>query len=250
METIKAIAHGIQKANHIAVLTGAGVSTTSGIPDFRSAGGFWEEDHSREYYMSSDYFHRNPTDFWKKYKSIFSMKLLGTYSPNPVHYFLHALENEGKSVSVITQNVDGLHSQAGNNKVVEYHGSLRSATCPLCKTQYNLSHILNNELPKCSSLIGEERCNEILKPDVVLFGDLITEHDTAEAIIDQADFLLVLGTSLFVMPFNFLPEYAKYTRHLPTAIINREPTPKDYLFDFVVHDELLSSIKKLKALIS
>lgn len=244
--SIQQLSEQIQKANHIALLTGAGVSTASGIPDFRSADGIWEQDHSREYYMSNEYFRHNPIDFWAKYKSIFQMKLLGDYQPNAVHYFFKELEDEGKGVSVITQNVDGLHMQAGNQRVIEYHGTLKTATCPTCNTTYDHNYMMEHETPRCETKFGSTPCGDILKPDIVLFGDPITEHDRAEAMIDQADLLLVLGTSLFVMPFNFLPDYAKYSRNIPTAIINREPTSKDYMFDVVINDDLTEVIEYLK----
>lgn len=243
---IQQLSGKIQQANHIAVLTGAGVSTASGIPDFRSTGGFWDQDYDREYYMSNDYFRQNPIDFWMKYKSIFQMKLLGDYQPNRVHHFLKKLEDGGKDVSVITQNVDGLHMQAGNQRIIEYHGTLKTATCPTCNATYDHSYIISNETPRCETLFGDVTCNDVLKPDIVLFGDPITEHDRAEAIIDQADLLLVLGTSLFVMPFNFLPDYAKHNRNIPVAIINREPTNKDYMFDHVIHQDLTEAIKQLE----
>ncbi|KGP71609.1 NAD-dependent protein deacylase [Pontibacillus yanchengensis] len=242
----EAIATTLKKANRIAVLTGAGVSTASGIPDFRSAGGIWEQDRSREYYMSSGYFQEHPVDFWKKYKDIFQIKLVGNYQPNKVHSFLREFEDKGKEVTIITQNVDGLHEKAGNSRVIEYHGSLTTATCPTCGTQYGLSHVMAHDTPRCTTAYGSHVCNDILKPDIVLFGDPITKHDEAEAIIDQADVLLVLGTSLFVMPFNFLPDYAKYQRNLPTILINREQTAKDELFDYVVHDDLTQAIEEIK----
>ncbi|WP_328700178.1 Sir2 family NAD-dependent protein deacetylase [Bacillus sp. SB49] len=108
----------LDEAERVVVLTGAGVSTASGIPDFRSSQGLWTEDHSREYYMSADYFHQNPQDFWNKYKEIFRLKLLQDYEPNDVHHFLKQLE-AGRRVSIITQNVDGLHERAGSTDVLE-----------------------------------------------------------------------------------------------------------------------------------
>ncbi len=244
--SIQQLAKKIREAKHIAVLTGAGVSTASGIPDFRSADGIWEQDHAREDLMSNEYFHYDPVDFWEKYKSIFQMKLLGDYQPNAVHYFLKELEDEGKEVSVITQNVDGLHMEAGNQRIIEYHGTLKTATCPTCNTTYDHAYMMAYETPRCETLFGSHACGDVLKPDIVLFGDPITEHDRAEAMIDQADLLLVLGTSLFVMPFNFLPDYAKYSRDIPTAIVNREPTSKDYMFDYVIHGDLTEVVEDLK----
>lgn len=228
----------IRQAQRITVLTGAGVSTASGIPDFRSSNGIWTEDGSREYYMSSDYFRHDPQDFWTKYKDIFQLKLLGSYHPNEVHRFLSNLETLGKEVTVITQNVDGLHQRAGSSKVIEYHGSLTTSTCPACGSIYDADYINSSQVPICE----RETCQAVLKPDIVLFGDAITEHDRAEAIIDKADLVLVLGTSLLVMPFNFLPEYA-WTRKIPTALINREATPKDRLFHYVIHNDLIDVIQ-------
>lgn len=118
-QALKAIGEHLKKAEHISVLTGAGVSTDSGIPDFRSKGGIWETDKSREYYMSNHYFQSEPEDFWTKYKDIFQIKLAKKYEPNHTHIFLSELERKGKTVSIITQNVDGLHKKAGNEQVIE-----------------------------------------------------------------------------------------------------------------------------------
>ncbi|MFG6119230.1 MULTISPECIES: NAD-dependent protein deacylase [Thalassobacillus] len=244
MNNLDQIATLIQEANSVAVLTGAGVSTASGIPDFRSSEGLWTEDHAREYYMSSQYFFQDPVDFWNKYKSIFRLKLLKNYQPNQVHQFFKRLEDTGKDIAIITQNVDGLHQLAGNSRVVEYHGTLNKASCPSCQASYSLDYVMKNEIPYCQ----EPGCGDILKPGVVLFGDMITAHDEAEAILDHVDVLLVMGTSLFVTPFNLLPEYASY-RGIPSIMINGEPTGKDYLFDQVIHDDLSKVVEELSPLI-
>ncbi|MBB6454789.1 NAD-dependent deacetylase [Salirhabdus euzebyi] len=234
-----AITNQIRKATNIVVLTGAGVSTDSGIPDFRSTNGIWEEDRSREYFMSNEYFQKNPRDFWTKYKSIFHLKLAGNFRPNLTHHFIKQLEEIGKEVTVITQNVDGLHKKAGNQKVIEYHGTLTTASCPTCYKSYPLSYILEHAIPYCTD------CSISIKPDIVLFGDMITEHEKAEAAIEKADFLLVLGTSLFVTPFNSLPIYATKYCNVPSAIINREPTIMDDTFSYVIHQELKKGITEI-----
>lgn len=239
-QIIHEIGNHLKQANHIVILTGAGVSTDSGIPDFRSAGGIWDTDQTREYYMSNHYYRNNPDDFWKKYKQIFQLKLAGEYEPNEIHDFLKRLEEEGKHISIITQNVDGLHTKAGSRHVLEYHGTLATASCPACGDTYPLTYVMNTDIPLCG------HCSVPLKPDVVLFGDPITEHEKAEQMIEQAEFMLVLGTSLWVKPFNLLPEFAVYECNIPAAIINREPTAKDNLFDFVVHSELKKAISKLQ----
>ncbi|WP_173916669.1 NAD-dependent protein deacylase [Halobacillus sp. Marseille-Q1614] len=240
---LKNVAKQIENAEHIVVLTGAGVSTASGIPDFRSSEGVWTEDRSREEYMSNHYFSANPEDFWKKYKDIFRIKLLQQYEPNEVHKFIQELEAVKKKVSVITQNVDGLHEKAGSSSIIEYHGSLDKADCPSCGRSYDIEYVLQHEVPSCID------CSSPIKPNVVLFGDLITEHDAAEAAIDRAELLLVLGTSLQVTPFNFLPEYA-VSRDIYSVLINNEPTIKDYLFDEVILGDLSAVVKDLKSRIA
>jgi len=245
LKQIKQLANLIEKSDSIVFLTGAGVSTASGIPDFRSTTGIWTEDHSREYYTSRDYFFKDPEDFWLKYKDIFQVKLLKNYQPNKVHKFPSDLAKKGKQVSIVTQNVDGLHRLPGNNQnVVEYHGNLNTASCPKCGKTHNLAYILEKEVPTCTN----RDCQAILKPDIVLFGDPITKHAEAEATIESSELLLVLGTSLLVTPFSLLPSYAKQLG-LPMAIINREGTPMDDLFDFVIHDELMSVVTQLEQLL-
>lgn len=229
----------IAGASSVAVLTGAGVSTASGIPDFRSTTGLWTADESREYYISNHYFYKDPVDFWQIYKDIFRVKLLKDYGPNHVHRYLRDLEVNGKQIAVITQNVDGLHTLAGNEHVIEYHGTLNSATCPNCSRSYGLPYLLAAETPVCES------CEHVLKPDVVLFGDPITEHDRAERAIQQSELVLVLGTSLLVSPFNMLPEYA-CSLGKPSILINREPTVMDELFDIIIHDDLSEIVQQLQ----
>ncbi|MFP7493205.1 NAD-dependent protein deacylase [Terribacillus saccharophilus] len=236
---LESAAKMIAEASSIAVLTGAGVSTASGIPDFRSTTGLWTADETREYYISNHYFHTDPVDFWQKYKAIFRVKLLKDYGPNHVHRYLKELENSGKEVVVITQNVDGLHTLAGNDHVIEYHGTLNSASCPNCGKSFDLPYLLQSETPVCDS------CEHVLKPDVVLFGDPITEHDRAEQVIQQSDLVLVLGTSLLVSPFNILPEYA-HSLGKPSILINWEPTVMDELFQVVIHDDLSKIVQQLK----
>ena len=230
------VALHLKSSKSIAVLTGAGVSTASGIPDFRSSEGLWTEDHDREFYMSSDYFFHDPEDFWKKYKAIFRMKLLDHYKPNTSHHFIKRLEEPNRDVTVITQNVDGLHRLAGSTNVIEYHGSLNGATCPYCHENYPLQHVMSFETPTCGS------CGGYLKPDVLLFGDMITAHEISEQAVNQAEVLLVMGTSLLVTPFNMLPHYAK---DKTTILINNEPTSSDHLFDYVIHEDLTKTVDKL-----
>ncbi|WP_079710471.1 NAD-dependent protein deacylase [Paraliobacillus ryukyuensis] len=241
MTVIEKITEKIATSQNITILTGAGVSTASGIPDFRSTNGLWAEDESREYYISRSYFFANPEDFWHKYKQIFRVKLLKDYEPNLVHRFLQALERKGKNITIITQNVDGLHERAGNQAIIEYHGNLNTATCPSCGATYSLTHILKQSIPTCNQ-VG---CGDILKPDIVLFGDPITQHERAEQAIRTSDYVMVMGTSLLVSPFNLLPSIA-FQSNIPMALLNREATPYDDIFDCIIHDDLLKIVENLK----
>ena len=191
--------------------------------------------------MSSDYYYKNPEDFWMKYKEIFGIKLLKDYQPNAVHYFLRDLERKGKQITVVTQNVDGLHSLAGNEHVIEYHGNLSTATCPHCSTTYDLTYIMKEQVPRCN----QAGCGDTLKPDIVLFGDPITHHNEAEQAIDSSELVIVLGTSLLVTPFSLLPDFAAFHTDSLLAIINKESTPKDQLFDYIIHDDLVETITKI-----
>lgn len=238
--TYQTAAAQIERAGRIVVLTGAGVSTASGIPDFRSSEGLWTEDYSREYYMSNDYFQRHPEDFWKKYKDIFRLKLLQDYRPNKVHQFIHELETVNRQVSVITQNVDGLHQLAGSTSVLEYHGTLNQSFCQDCGRAYPLEDVMQAVVPVCRD------CRTTLKPGVMLFGDLITAHDEAEKMVTDADLLLVMGTSLQVTPFSLLPYYAWEQGTAASILINNEPTDKDHLFDTVLHDDLSHAVQQLQ----
>ena len=241
MTDVNRLAEMIQSASAITILTGAGVSTASGIPDFRSANGLWTEDRSREYYMSNRYFSKNPIDFWKKYKEIFRIKLLQNYEPNAVHTFIKDLEKIKKDIFVITQNVDGLHKSAGSREIIEYHGSLNTASCPVCGTKVSFEGILKEDVPHCLNV----SCGSIVRPDIVLFGDPILKHNEAERCVQSSDLLITLGTSLQVSPFNLLPEYAVYDCGIPAAIVNREPTVMDSLFSCKIHGDLSETIREL-----
>ncbi|MDA1476063.1 NAD-dependent protein deacylase [Bacillus changyiensis] len=229
----------LEKAQHITVLTGAGMSTESGIPDFRSAGGIWTEDTSRMEAMSRDYFERYPKLFWPKFKELFQLKMSDSFQPNAGHRFLAELEKQGKDVNVFTQNIDGLHIEAGSQHVYELHGTLQTATCPTCGTQYGRAEMLQEEIPKCC------QCRFILKPDVVLFGDIVQHLDTLFQVLNSTDLLLVIGTSLEVAPVRFVPEEAHMIPGLKKIMINLDETAYDQLFDLVIHRKIAEFISEL-----
>ncbi|WP_420806825.1 NAD-dependent protein deacylase [Bacillus nakamurai] len=236
----------INQAERIAVLTGAGMSTESGIPDFRSADGIWTEDTSRMEAMSREYFERRPREFWPKFKQLFQMKMSGSYEPNAGHIYLAGLEKQGKQVDIFTQNIDGLHKKAGSTSVYELHGSIQTAVCPDCGSRYGISHLLKEDVPECTAKKADGKvCGTVLKTDVVLFGDLVQHFDTLYEKLDQADLLLVIGTSLEVAPARFVPEDASRIPGLKQVIINLEPTYCDHLFDLVIHQKIGEFAKQI-----
>jgi NAD-dependent deacetylase len=209
-------------------LTGAGVSTESGIPDFRGAGGIWSQFDPYEV-ASIDAFHRDPARVWEFYA--LRLDVLADARPNDAHRALAELEGAGLVQAVITQNVDRLHDAAGSREVVEVHGSIARARCLACRTVVArdvLTELL--PLPHCPA------CGAVLKPDVVMFGELLplAAIDRAKALAEQAALLLVVGSSLEVWPVAGLPD--ETLAHGGTlAIVNREPTPYDPRAELVVH---------------
>jgi NAD-dependent deacetylase len=205
------------------VLTGAGVSTESGIPDFRSPTGIWAEFDPLEY-ASLPAFRADPKKVWSFYKPRIAM-LTGA-EPNAAHRALARLEEAGLVEAVVTQNIDLLHERAGSRNVIEVHGSIRSATCPRCGTSYPRDDVVaklqHAEAPLCDG------CGAVLKPDVVFFGELLPADAVERAfeLARRARLLLVIGSSLEVHPIAALPEEALLTGGR-LAIVNKGPTPYD-----------------------
>ena len=209
-------------------LTGAGISTESGIPDFRGAGGIWQRFDPYEV-ASIDAFHRDPARVWEFYA--LRLDVLADARPNPAHHALARLEAAGLVRAVITQNVDRLHAAAGSKDVVEVHGTIARARCLRCGTLVEgagLRALL--PLPHCP------RCGAVPKPDVVMFGELlpVEAFDRAVELARTAALLLVVGSSLEVWPVAGLPE--ETLAHGGTlAIVNRDPTPYDARATLVAH---------------
>lgn len=234
------LASWLAEAQHIAVLTGAGMSTESGIPDFRSYQGRYTQNASLAEVLSIDYFQHNPAAFWQAFKEIFELKLVGNKQPNAGHRFLAWLETQGKTVSVLTQNIDGLHQCAGSREVVEVHGTLQRAVCPACGRMHDLAHVLASPLPRCLS------CCTPLKPDVVLYGEAVSQFEAALLKVLDADVLLVLGSSLEVGPINLLPLEA-HQHGIDCALINLDPTRLDRCFDLVFRAPIGQTAQALQA---
>lgn len=230
MDRVADAAAVLSRARAAVALTGAGISTESGLPDFRSPGGLWAAFDPLEVATLSA-FRRTPQKFYEFYRSRLSR--LGTVAPNAAHRALANMEARGQLRAIITQNIDGLHQAAGSRRVIELHGNLREAACIECGWIGPIAVIAaaldRSTLPTCDT------CGGRLKPNVVLFEELLPEaaYLTAEAECRRADALLVVGSSLQVTPAAWLPEVAH--RHgAPVVIINDEGTPLDHLAEVVV----------------
>jgi NAD-dependent deacetylase len=220
------LAELIQANQPCVALTGAGVSTESGVPDFRSAGGIWERFDPYEV-ASIDAFRRDPERVWEFYS--LRLDVLRNARPNAAHLALARLEEAGLVEAVVTQNVDRLHHAAGSRSVIEVHGSIGAAVCLGCgRREDDVRPLL--PLPRC------EQCGAVLKPAVVMFGELLPVDaiDRATALAQRARLLLVVGTSLEVWPVAGLPEET-LARGGKIAIVNRDPTPYDDRAALVVH---------------
>jgi NAD-dependent deacetylase len=219
-------------------LTGAGVSTESGIPDFRSAGGIWSQYDPYEV-GSIDAFRRDPAKVWEFYG--LRLGVLADAQPNPAHHALARLEAAGLLDAVITQNVDRLHAAAGSRDVIEVHGSIERADCLACGAQVLEPRSLL-PLPRCP------RCGCVLKPGVVMFGELLPEAalDRAIALARSAALLLVVGSSLEVRPVAGLPEET-LGHGGKLAIVNREPTRYDASAALVVRGSAGEVLRRLRA---
>ncbi len=216
----------VDHSDNIVFFGGAGVSTESGIPDFRSTDGLYHQqyDYPPETILSHTFYRRKPEEFFRFYRN----KMLALDAkPNAAHMKLAQWEREGKLKAVITQNIDGLHQAAGSKKVLELHGSVLRNYCERCHRFYDARYILNSQgVPRCE-------CGGPIKPDVVLYEEGLDMGIMQEAIsfISQADVLIIGGTSLVVYPAAGLIDY--YRGH-KLVLVNKTPTPRDAMADLVV----------------
>lgn len=241
MTDIKEIKKIINDAERIVFFGGAGVSTESGIPDFRSADGLYADDGSElgmrpEDILSARCLYDRPDVFYRYYRG---KMLYPDAVPNAAHYALARLEKMGKLTAVITQNIDGLHQMAGSKRVIELHGSVLKNYCVNCGREYSLDYILDSDgVPVCES------CRHFVRPDVVMYGESLPTgvfYEAEEAIIG-ADVLIVGGTSLTVHPAASLVQYFE-GEHL--IIINKSPTPYDEYAEYVVRDSVADVLAAL-----
>ncbi len=221
----------IDSSQRIVFFGGAGVSTESGIPDFRSVDGLYNQkyDWPPEEILSHSFFMHQPEEFWRFYRD----KMLPLDArPNPAHLKLAEWEREGKLIGVVTQNIDGLHQAAGSRKVFELHGSIHRNYCMACGRSFSPEYIrdFDGPIPLCP-------CGGRIKPDVVLYEEGLDDSVVSGAIhvLRQADLLIVAGTSLTVYPAAGL---LRYFRGSHLVLINRDATPVDSSCDLVLHDSV------------
>lgn len=219
--SVPRLADLVRERGPAVVLSGAGVSTESGIPDFRSPTGIWARYDPQEY-ATIEAFRSDPAKIWDFYALRF--RALTEAEPNAGHLALARLEHAGHVRAVVTQNIDMLHERAGSRDVVEVHGSIRTSSCPRCGASHGVGEVLleRASAPEC------RECGEILKPDVVFFGELLPEAaiDRAYDLARSTRLLLVVGSGLEVWPVSQLPEETRREGGA-VAIVNRGPTSFD-----------------------
>lgn len=237
MDKIEKLKKMIDECNNIVVFTGAGVSTDSGLKDFRSKDGLYSKKttYPSEYMLSNDCFYAHQEEFFEYYKENFNCLNI---HPNATHKFIKKLEDIGKLNAVVTQNIDGLHTKAGNKKVFEIHGTIYKNHCLKCNKEYDANYVFNSKgVPKCN-------CGGVIKPNVVLYGEMLPDDDFNGGLeaISKADMLIVCGSSLTVYPASGMIRFfnGKYL-----VIINNDETPYDYKANLVINDNLSKICNKL-----
>lgn len=238
MDNIKRLQEIFDDSNKIVFFTGAGVSTESNIPDFRSVDGIYnqEYDYPPEKIISHSFFEENPKEFYRFYKD---RMIYPNAKPNAAHLKMAEFEQKGRSLGVVTQNIDGLHQKAGSKNVYELHGTIERNYCEKCHKFYDIDHIISSDsIPTCE-------CGSIIKPDVVLYEEPLDDKILYGAVnlIRQADCLVICGTSLVVYPAAGLVNYfnGKYL-----VVINLSSTNSDGYADLLIKEkvgEVLSNIK-------
>ena len=240
-EMISALQTIIDHARRIVFFGGAGVSTASGIPDFRSAGGLYAQsfgDLTPEMILSKSFFYLHPKEFFDFYRKYM---VYPNARPNAAHQFLYALEKRDTLRGIVTQNIDGLHKQAGNRRVYEIHGSIHENYCMDCNARYPLAKIMESDgIPRC------DQCGGVIKPSVVLYGEPLDPYVCigAKREISNADALIVAGTSLSVEP---AASFLEYFSGKNLVVVNLSPTPADSRASLVVRGDAAEVFGHLSA---
>ena len=230
MAQIEKLQEWVRESDNIVFFGGAGVSTESGIPDFRSVDGLYHQqyDYPPETILSHTFYRQKPEEFYRFYRA--KMLCLDA-KPNAAHTKLAQWEQEGKLKAVVTQNIDGLHQAAGSKVVLELHGSVLRNYCERCGASYNAEYILQSEgVPACT-------CGGSIKPDVVLYEEGLDQKTLSDAVhyISGADVLIVGGTSLAVYPAAGLLDYYRGKK---LVLVNKTPTPRDSIADLIVQGSI------------
>ena len=230
-EKLQKLSDWIKESDNIVFFGGAGVSTESGIPDFRSVDGLYNQEYKYppETIISHSFYHKNPKEFYRFYKN---RMIFANAKPNDAHLALAKLEAMGKLRAVITQNIDGLHQMAGSREVLELHGSVHRNYCTHCGKFFDLTYVENCEdVPHCDD------CGEIVKPDVVLYEEGLDQTILSKAIryISKADILIIGGTSLVVYPAAGLIDYYRGNK---LVLINKDSTSRDSQANLVINGNI------------
>lgn len=239
MDNIQKAVEQIRATSSIVVLTGAGASTESGIPDFRSSGGLYQKDNQvgypAEVLLSHSFFMQHTDIFYDYY---FSHLVYQDAKPNNCHRALAEMEKLCRLKAVITQNIDGLHQEAGSTRVIELHGTTKRYFCMKCRKQYALKELHRTTVPKCTV------CGGIIKPDVILYEEPLNGSELSDAVREaaNAEVLLVIGTSLAVYPAAGLLNYYRGNKLI---IVNIGSTPYDDRADVLIHDSAGKTMSKI-----
>lgn len=235
-EKILRLREWIEESDNIVFFGGAGVSTESNIPDFRSQDGLYHQqyDDPPETILSHSFFKRNTREFYRFYRD---KMIYRDAKPNPAHLALAKLEREGKLKAVITQNIDGLHQMAGSGEVLELHGSVLRNYCMKCRARYTVDRIIDSEgIPRCE-------CGGLIRPDVVLYEEGLDSEVIARSLhyMEEADMLIVGGTSLIVYPAAGLIDYYRGQK---LVLINQSETSADHRANLLIHESIGAVLSK------
>ncbi len=230
-EQIKTLKDMIEESHTIAFFTGAGISTLSGIPDFRSKNGLYSNRYhgkKPEKILHIKYFNKHPEEFYAFYRE---KLLIDNIDPNVIHLFISELQQLGKDVTVVTQNIDGLHEKAGSLKIHNLHGTIHRNYCVDCKKEYDIDYIKQTDgIPYC------KECGGIIRPAITFYGEFLDKETFKQARLDtkNADLLIVLGTSLVVYPAS---EIVSHFRGKHLVIINKKRTKFNHQANLVIQED-------------
>ncbi len=241
MDKYKTLKQILENATSLVVFTGAGISVPSGIPDFRSADGIYNQKsklrYSPEEIISHSFYEAHPEEFYEFYKE---KMCYPNAKPNAAHKYFADLEKKGVNVTVVTQNIDNLHQAAGSSRVYELHGSVHRNYCERCNRLFGLNYVLNYKgVPFC------DKCHGQIKPDVVLYEEALDEGTITRAIsaIMTCDVMVIVGTSLTVYP---AAGFIRYFKGKCLIVINKQETQYDNMCDLVFNEDVVSVINKIK----